>query len=79
MLSWLFSRINEFLGYALFFLPSSPFESYINAVSSIPFLGWLNWFVPVAQIIAIGQAWLVAIGLFYTVQAILRWIKVVQS
>ncbi|WP_077612758.1 hypothetical protein [Clostridium sp. Marseille-P2415] len=62
----------------VFFLPDSPFQSFINQIDKIPFLGYLNYFVPVAQIIAITQLWVTAIAVFYLVQLALRWVKMIE-
>ncbi|RGW46214.1 hypothetical protein DWV67_16190 [Dorea formicigenerans] len=56
--------VTTFLDWVLKLLPTSPFTQFIEACSGMPYLGWLNWFVPVGQFIAVGEAWLVAIGLF---------------
>lgn len=60
------------------FLPDSPFEGVVNAISDNELLTTLNWFVPVGTFVAIGQAWLVAIALFYIYSAILRWVKAIE-
>jgi len=60
------------------FLPNSPFQSFLSQLDKIPFLGYLNYFVPVAQIIAVTQLWVTAVGLFYLVQLALRWVKMIE-
>ena len=70
--------VTTFLDWVLKLLPTSPFTEFINACSDIPYLGWLNWFIPVGQMIAIGEAWLVAIGLFYMNSIVLRWIRAID-
>lgn len=70
--------VTTFLDWVLKLLPTSPFTEFINAYSDIPYLGWLNWFIPVGQMIAIGEAWLVAIGLFYMYSIVLRWIRAID-
>ena len=70
--------VGQLLDWVLALLPTSPFRSFIEACGEFPYLGWLNWFVPVGQIIAIGEAWLVAIGLFYMYSIVLRWIKAIS-
>ena len=69
--------ISTFLDWVLKLLPTSPFTSFIEACSDMPYLGWLNWFIPVGQMIAVGEAWLVAIALFYMYSIVLRWIKAI--
>lgn len=70
--------LKEFLDWVLQFLPTSPFVSFISAMESIPYLGWLNWFIPVGSIIVIGEAWLVSVGLFYLYSIVLRWVKAIE-
>lgn len=70
--------VTTFLQWVIALLPTSPFTTFINACSDIPYLGWFNWFVPVGQIIAVGEAWLVAIGLFYMYSIVLRWIRAIS-
>jgi hypothetical protein len=60
------------------FLPDSPFQSFLEHIGKIPFLGYLNYFVPVAEIIAVTQLWVTAVGLFYLVQLALRWVKMIE-
>lgn len=66
-----------FGAFALALLPSSPFTAFTSAISSIPYLDILNWFIPVSEMIAVGEAWLVAITAFYVVSLILSWIQAI--
>lgn len=59
-------------------LPADPFKSVILALPKMEWLGWLNWFVPVSQILAVLTAWTTVIALFYVYQAIARWLKLIQ-
>ena len=77
-MSFLKEIVTTFLDWVLKLLPTSPFTQFIEACSAMPYLGWLNWFVPVGQIIAVGEAWLFAIGLFYMYSIVLRWIKAIE-
>lgn len=70
--------VTQFLSSVLELLPKSPFAQYIDACERLPYLGMLNWFLPVSSMISIGQAWLVSIGLFYICSIVLRWIKVIS-
>lgn len=58
-------------------LPLSPFREYINAFGDIPYLGWLNWFVPFRAITKILAAWLAAVALFYLYSIAMRWLKMI--
>lgn len=58
-------------------LPTSPFQAFISKLTDVPVLGYLNYFVPIGEMIAITEAWLTAIIIFYAYQLVLRWIKLI--
>jgi hypothetical protein len=65
---------------ALSILPDSPF-TFLSNYSTSPvgqWLGYLNWFIPVNSFIAILEAWLLAIGVYYLLSIILRWAKAIE-
>ena len=39
--------LDMFLDWLLTVLPTSPFRAFIDACGDFPYLGWLNWFIPV--------------------------------
>lgn len=59
-------------------LPRSPFTEYISYLASVPYLGYINWFIPMGAIIKITAAWCGAILGFYTWSWALRLIKVMR-
>jgi len=84
MINFLVSFINliikalgAVLSFVLGILPDSPFQAISNSPIS-EFLSTLNFFVPVSEILSIGQAWLVCVGLFYLYQIVLRWVKAIN-
>lgn len=70
--------VTKFLDWVLGLLPTSPFVAYIDALENVPFLAYLNYFVPVSSFVAIGEAWLVSVGIFYLYSIILRWIRAIE-
>lgn len=60
------------------FLPGSPFQAFLESFAEIPALGYLNYFVPVSEMIAIGQVWLLCVGIFYLYSAIMRFVKLIE-
>ena len=58
-------------------LPASPFNALSNADVS-GYMGWLNWLVPVGQMVSVLELWGAAIAVYYIYVVILRWIKAVQ-
>lgn len=73
--------VSELLGAVISLLPRSPFLNFIENFSLDSnltlYLGWLNWFFPVRNIIVIFTAWIGAYTLFLLYSIILRWIKVI--
>lgn len=59
-------------------LPVSPFAATIEKIASLPYLAYLNWFVPVGTFVSIGTVWLTCVGLYYLYSILLRWVKAIQ-
>lgn len=70
--------LDGFLDALLSLFPMSPFASFIEEFEQLPFLGYLNWFVPVGEMLVVGTAWLTAIGLYYLYSVIARWVKLIS-
>lgn len=70
--------VEQFLDWVLGLLPGSPFVKYIDLIAGNPYLNMLNYFVPIGTFVAIGQAWLLAVGGYYLYSIILRWIRAVE-
>lgn len=58
-------------------LPTSPFQQYIEAFADLPYLGFLNWFIPIRSFVNIGMAWLSCITIFYLYSIVMRWLKMI--
>lgn len=71
------SVFNAFKDALLSVLPLSPFTQFIEQFRSLPFLGYLNWFFPVGDCLAVMGVWLTAVGLFYLYSIVMRWLKVI--
>lgn len=78
MLGWMKEILDRFLSGLLSVLPLSPFTEIISSLGSMPFLGYLNWFIPIGTFLKIGSAWLAAIGLYYLYSVIARWVKLIS-
>ena len=59
-------------------LPLSPFQQWISYLAGVPYLGYINWFIPMGTIVNITFAWVTAIGTYYIYSAILRWLNMVE-
>jgi hypothetical protein len=60
------------------FLPNSPFTAFLTMSGKMPFLGYLNYFLPIAECISIGEAWLACIAVFYSYQTIMRLVQLID-
>ena len=69
--------LGDTLEWVLDLLPDSPFTAISN-VDVSGYMGWLNWLVPITQMVAILQTWVTAIIAYYLYVIILRWIKAVS-
>lgn len=77
MLEWLTELFNKLAEAALVILPDSPFNNVIASLQGMRFLNYLNWVFPVRGILAVMSGWLAAIVIFYLVQIVLRWVKMI--
>lgn len=78
MLSMFSEILNAFAKAIIQVLPLSPFRQFIDNFADAPYLGYLNWFIPITALVKIGTAWLVAIGSFYIYYIVLRWIRAID-
>lgn len=70
--------LDKFLQAVLSLFPLSPFREVIDGLGSLPYLGYINWFVPIGDFVKIGTVWLAAIAAYYAWSIIARWIKLIS-
>lgn len=79
-LIWLINQLIKALGNVgemmVNILPSSPF--LLLESIEIPYLNYLNWVIPFEEMAVILIYWVGAIAIYYIVQVILRWVKVIR-
>lgn len=76
-----FNIFNSLFDKIIGLLPKSPFTGVIDGMESDnvrEILGYLNWFVPVHDIVIILSGWLSCIALYYLYVIILRWIRAIN-
>lgn len=71
------SIFNQVYVYIISHLPKSPFQGFIGAIDNIPYLKYLNWFFPVSECIAVMQAFLSVIVIYYLYQAVMRYVHLI--
>lgn len=54
-------------------LPASPFNYINELLVDIPFLSYINWFIPIAEITAFFELWLSCVLIYYGYMFVLRW------
>jgi len=59
-------------------LPTCPFYQAQQIIIDNQILGWIAWVVPFPEIIALLNAWLAAILVWYVSKKALRWAKLIQ-
>lgn len=69
---------NSFGNFLLTVLPTSPFQKFFSDVS-IPYLNYVNWFVPFDRFVVILSSWIGCIILYYAWVVVGRWIKVLGN
>lgn len=74
----LVNLLNSLLGVILSLLPNSPFKAFTTAMQTSEPLQYAAYFLPIRQIIAVSEAWLVAITVFYIWQIVLRWVNAID-
>lgn len=59
-------------------LPLDPFKDTIASFSQIPYLHYVNYFIPFSDILTIFAVWLGAYTLWLVYQAVARWLKLIK-
>lgn len=84
MLKWLsdalqfvIDSIAQVLEWVLYIFPPSPFN-IADSMNIGGLVSKINFFIPVYEFIAIGQAWLIAIGIYYGLSTLARWAKTIE-
>jgi len=60
-------------------LPSSPFSNFAYLVSNLPYLSYLNWFLPISEILVVIEGWLVIVSAYYGILFVLNYVGILKS
>lgn len=77
-INYLIAGIGEVFSWAIALLPDSPFSVPASPPGSIN-LGWLSWFIPFPTMIAHVILLVTAIGIYYAIRVVMRWVKVARG
>lgn len=67
------------LNIVLALLPMSPFAGMSYLLSNIPYLDYLNWFLPISEMSVIFESWLVVLAVYYSILYLLNYTGVIKS
>lgn len=73
--------LGKALAVIMILFPDSPFEKIFGAIEKSPiakFLGTMNYFLPIAEIVSIGVTYLACISIYYFVSTAARWVKAIE-
>ncbi|MEE1154384.1 MAG: hypothetical protein UH241_04430 [Acutalibacteraceae bacterium] len=74
---WLSNLLTDTLQWIIDLLPDSPFTAIdFSAIS--PYLGYINYFIPIDFMLSTFLLWLSAIAVYYCYSCVLRWLKVIN-
>lgn len=65
--------------FVLALLPASPFVGFNTLMEQIPFVSYLNWFLPISEILVILESWLLVVSVYYGLLYILNYVGVLKS
>lgn len=74
---WLINSIGFALQSLLKLFPPSPFQFILDS-DFADLVSKINWFIPIYEFVVIGEAWLVAVGIYYLYSVFARWIKAID-
>lgn len=77
-MSAIFGGLKQVLVVALSILPDSPFRGFLDNLAELPFLGYLNWIIPISDFISLLSVWCAAIAVFYIASVLLRFAKAID-
>lgn len=60
-------------------LPTSPFTGFNYLIQSVPFLGYLNWILPISEMIVIFEAWLAIVAVYYGILFALNYVGILKQ
>lgn len=79
-MDWITSGLIDLAIAIISIFPTSPFV-ILDELSTTEIYDWiqmLNWFIPISSFVAILEAWLSCVAVYYVYQVVLRWIKVIE-
>lgn len=71
--------LNGFINSLISFLPRDPFQGILQSVApSGQIMNYINWFIPIGDMVNVLTIWTGAIAAWYVWQTIARWLHLVS-
>lgn len=67
------------ISFVLALLPESPFVGFSTLIEQIPFVGYLNWFLPISEMLVVFESLLVVVTVYYGIMYILNYTGLIKS
>ena len=67
------------LSIVLTLLPSSPLSGFNYLLTNLPYLNFLNWFLPITEMIVILESWLLVVSIYYSIIFLINYAGVAKS
>lgn len=67
------------IGFVLTLLPASPFVGFEYLIEKIPYLSFVNWFLPISEMLVIFESWLSVVIVYYGILYLLNYAGLVKS
>lgn len=77
--NFLIRSVASVFSFVFSLLPDSPFLSLRGDVPPNVNISWLTWFIPFPSMILHFSLFLSALGVYYVVRVLARWIKLVRG
>ena len=67
------------ISFVLALLPMSPFVGFEYLLDEIPYLNFVNWFLPISEMLVFLESWLVVVTVYYGILYLLNYAGLVKS
>lgn len=78
IIDWLQNTIDTWILLVINVLPDSPFKNISMPVQVQNILGYVNYFIPIAQMLSVMVLWLGCLAIYYAYSIVARWIKLIH-
>ena len=73
----LLNAVVAVLNFVAGIFPASPFK-LIEHSGLGDLIAQINFFIPLYECLSIAEAWLIAVGIYYAVSILARWVKAID-